>query len=173
MPFVLPADPADGDVAPASWGDDVRNSLNFLANPPACRAYRTAALTLSSGVVTPVGMDQERFDTDTMHSTVTNNSRITFNTAGLYVVGGCLTFLTGGGSGARLLGIYVNGGTKIVEAGPTATTATHGVNVMTAYNFTAGQYIELYAYEDGGANVAVNIAAAISPELWAVWVGNG
>src|SRR5262245_7924090 len=88
MGYTTPTTHSTGDLITASiWNTDLVDNIKFLANPPACRVYNSDD---SNGVVDQtdlaVSFDSERFDTDNMHSTSSNKSRITFNTAGVYVV---------------------------------------------------------------------------------------
>src|SRR5262252_2004637 len=53
---------------------------------PACRVYRTGAQSITQNTQTAIIWDNEVYDTDTMHDNVTNNTRITFKTAGKYRV---------------------------------------------------------------------------------------
>lgn len=65
---------ADGAVDPA-----------HLATFPKCRVYRsTTVQTVTNNTEAAVQWNDESFDTDSMHSTVTNNTRITAQTAGYY-----------------------------------------------------------------------------------------
>jgi hypothetical protein len=84
VPTVL--DPTAGDPLSASAFDaGVRDPLNWvLQNKPRVRVSNTAGLPITSGTI--LTWNQESYDTDTMHSTVTNTSRITFITAGMYIV---------------------------------------------------------------------------------------
>src|SRR5689334_15642402 len=61
-------------------------ALADLPSVPRCRAKRTTDLSTTSGVVSVVSLDAEDFDTDGMHDNSTNPSRITFTTAGTYLL---------------------------------------------------------------------------------------
>lgn len=176
MPFVLPADPSPGAVAPASWGDDVRTSLAFLANPPACRVFNGAAIGITSGAGwVPLTFDSERFDTDNMHSTGTNPGRITINTAGIYVVTGHVQWQLNT-AGVRGLGIRVNGAT-FVGTDDYAIGNASLQTTATVYKLAAGDYLELLANQNSGTT-PLNVwgsatANGFSLEFAAAWVGTG
>jgi hypothetical protein len=120
--------------------------------------------TTSSLTSTPAALafDTEDFDTDTMHDTVTNNSRITFTHAGKYHVSGNLITTT---NQAGTIGVYIllNGSTIISVSECTngniqIGSAYYGsVVCSTIYSFSAGDYIELW-----GTASATNNRAAIS-----------
>ena len=52
MPFVLPSDPVSGQIASVTWGDAVRDALNYLANKPSCRVYHNATQSLTDSADT-------------------------------------------------------------------------------------------------------------------------
>lgn len=178
MPFVLPSDPVTGATAPVTWGDAVRDGLNYLANPPACRAYHNTTQSLTDNTETTVLFNAERYDTDTMHSTSTNTGRITFNTAGLYVVGFLIEVAAAADYTLCYTSLRLNGTTPLFEdvsyADPVAAANVH-LGGTTVYKFAAADYVEIRAYQDNTANAARNItnAANRSPEFWATWIGLG
>lgn len=138
----------------------------------ACRVYNSASISLTSGAYTALTFNSERFDTDTMHSTVSNQSRITFTTAGLYAFGGNVSFAANA-TGLRALGIRMGGATylssqQVPSLGASAATEleTHGI-----YAFTAGQYIELLAAQFSGGALNALAGPNYSPEFWAARIG--
>lgn len=172
--FTLPSDPSDGQVAPASWGDDVRAALSFLANPPACRVYHNTAQSIANNSEVALTFNSERYDTDSMHSTSVNPSRITFNTTGLYVVS--LTFEFAPHSTGRRYGVIKLGGTTgiAVALNPTAEgTFGHGFSISTIYKFTAGEFVEAKVYQNSGGALNVLNSPNFSPEFAATWLGLG
>lgn len=155
-----------------AWAQD---GLYF--DPPACRVFNVGAQTIPDITITTVTFDSERYDTDGMHSTSVNTGRITFNTAGLYLVVGNVTF---GGSdySSGALGIRLNNTTNIAQ------TSTNGftdgtfnemeLNVATVYKFAVNDFIELKTWQNNTANVARSlIFSAYSPEFMATWIGRG
>ena len=88
---------------------------------------------------TSIGFDAEDFDTDSMHSTTTNNTRITINTAGKYMIGSSIA--TGGNisMGIRLL---LNGTTNIAEV-KSGNGSDDCRSVSTYYDFAVNDYIEV------------------------------
>jgi hypothetical protein len=57
-----------------------------ISNPPACSAFRSTNQSISNNTLTAVSFANELYDTDTMHSNTVNPTRVTFTTAGTYVV---------------------------------------------------------------------------------------
>lgn len=107
-----------------------------------CRVYQTGVTSVTSSWVA-LGMGAENFDTDTMHDNATDNSRITFTTAGKYHVGGALQIGANAVIGCR---IRLNGSTIIVSEKQGNSAATEQVTCSTIYEFAASDYIELMGY---------------------------
>lgn len=149
------------------------DALNFLADPPACRVYHNASQSISANTETTVAFNSERFDTDSMHDTATNNSRITFNTAGLYVVTANIGWAAGTGSWTTYTNIRMDGATTIAsQQNWTATGLGTAVNLTATYKFTAGQYVEVRVWQNSGT-LGINSVNGYTPEFSAVWVGRG
>lgn len=171
----LPAVVSAGDDILESWGDSVRENLSFLQNPPACRVYHSVNQSAGDGSFVTLAFNSERFDTDTMHDTVTNNSRITFNTAGLYEV----SF-----NGQLEAGTYIFYQARIFINATSPIAGNSGENEAGAgpllscgglYKFAAGDFITVEVYQDNAASAARNVLVTgnLSPEFSAVWVGIG
>jgi hypothetical protein len=177
-PIDLPADPSPGDEILASWGDDVRAALSFLANPPACRVYNSANISVPDNTVTVVTFNSERYDTDNMHSTSSTTNRITFNTAGVYVVTFNGRFPAGNDYTVAGAYIRLNGTTFIaLNSGGRALVGSSdlSIGVTTQYKFAAGDWAEIMVHQENTANTARNLEAPgnYSPEFAATWVGRG
>lgn len=54
-------------------------------NPPSVRAFHSATQSIAHAVETTLAFNSETYDSDSMHDNATNNSRLTINTAGLYL----------------------------------------------------------------------------------------
>lgn len=78
-----------GSVLTASDYNDVLENVGNYRVPPSC-LLTIASLAISTqvdlGNTTTSGTWTEEVDTDTMHDAVTNPTRITVNTAGIYLV---------------------------------------------------------------------------------------
>lgn len=77
--------PITGQIAPVVWGAQVRDNGEFLARRPACSVFNSVTQVMSGTNIVTLAADSESYDTDAMHSTVTNNSRITAQTTGRYL----------------------------------------------------------------------------------------
>jgi hypothetical protein len=155
--------PTTGGIAPASWGDQVRDNFEFLIDPPACSVRAGSAQSLTNGVTTVLTAGVENFDNDGMHSTVTNTSRITIQTPGRYLVS-ALTRYAVNASGGRILSLFVNGAANhdltAVMASPSTDSFLSGVK---SFVFVAGDYVEVRAtqYTGGALNVTLEDFTAL------------
>lgn len=100
-----------GDVLTATAQNNLLTTLNSHTVPPLVRAKRSADLSYVSSAA--IAWDAEDYDTDSMHDNVTNNTRITFATAGIYRVTVGLSVTHGGTTSALDLSIYGNGSTVV------------------------------------------------------------
>jgi hypothetical protein len=160
-------------VTAAMLNEQIRDNMTFLNNPPSCRVYHNANQTLAtSGYSAAAAFNSERWDTDLMHDTATNNSRITFQTAGKYLVA-CQWSIAAFAGGARRGGrIRINGGTEIaVELRSGVSINVIGMTGPTLWPFAAGDYIEFEGYQDSGGSQAnaLQSSSAFSPEFWAIY----
>lgn len=175
MPYVAPATVVTATTITTAWGNSVKAATDFLANPPACRVYNNAALThtASGGWQVLSGLNSERYDTDNMHSTAALTTRITFNTAGMYVVGGNIDWAANV-TGIRGLKVVLGGVTDLVSDYRNANSAFGtGIAISTVYKFAATNYIELFAFQNSGGNLGITATGNFSPEFYATWIGLG
>ena len=146
----------------------------ITGSPPACRVYNNAAIPITQSVNTALTFNSERVDTDAMHSTVTNTGRITFNTAGEYIVGVNVEWAFNATS-FRLLGIRLNGSTIIgqVLGPPESTGVGTQQSVVTKYKFAINDYIEVVVQQNTTGSLNITSIGNYVPEFWAEWVGLG
>src|SRR6266498_3435152 len=117
---------------------------------PCARVYHNIAQTLTNNVILALAFNSERFDTDTIHDTVTNNTRLTCKTAGVYEIGGSAEF-AGNATGVRSLQILLNGATALVEQDITSTGAgVHRMCVSTVYQLAVNDYVEFRPLQPPG-----------------------
>jgi hypothetical protein len=173
MPYTSIPTVASGNVIDPAWGNLVDTNLDFLANPPSCRVTKAALQTITTATATAILFDTERYDTDGMHSTSSNTSRITFTTAGLYTVGGNIRWQASS-TGTREIYIRLNGTTAIGYALTDIDSIIQQIQqVTTIYKFAAADYVELMVQHSNGADLNVEKANNYSPDFWATWIGIG
>lgn len=163
----------------AQFNANIRDNVSFLANPPACRVYRATSQSITNNSLTVVTFDTERYDTDSMHSTSSLTSRITINTAGIYVVSAHIVWQADTDYTRRLFDLLLNGATIIARKSDES--AAHGIandegwNLSTQYKLAAADYVEVRVFQTNTSAGANNVTAATnySPEFAATWVGKG
>lgn len=151
------------------WDAQVRDVFLFLMNPPLCDLAMNTGLLHANGTATLETYDTESADTDAMHSTVSNPSRIIFNTSGRFHLSAYVFMpqipttystytvnlrLNSGGSSA--------GGTSIrsfsygTPGGAPAQSVTHLSRVC-----TAGDYIEVFVTQTSGSSRTTDASLGI------------
>jgi len=163
---------APGDVLRANSGTAAYNgvitNINNFRVPPMCRVYRATTLTpYTAG--SAITWDAESFDTDGMHDAVTNTSRITANTAGVYSFTGSVRVDTTGSFTSRNIFAKVNGTTFVWQAlGPAAGT-NDSSPVAFSYLLAVNDYVELFVANGGTGTFA--IADSVEANITATWLG--
>lgn len=154
-----PLDPSPGDkLGATTWDTQVRDVMNFLLDPPRCLVFRAVVQTITNGGTSLIGYDSEVYDTDLMHSTSSNTSRITFTTAGTYLVH-VHTTLANAVYTTLDQTTNVNSGGSI-GGGTTIRTASFDNNASLIQqcdfiferSFNAGDYIENFITQTSGAS---------------------
>lgn len=110
-----------------------------------CRVHNSSGNSVTTGL-SALTWDTEDFDTDSMHSTSSNTSRITFTHAGKYMITGSIFFA----STVNGVGVYIllNGTTYIAAGGGSSLSSTNPSSAAcatTIYSASANDYVELVA----------------------------
>lgn len=147
-------DPATNTAPPASWGDQVRENLQFLANPPMAKVRSTGTVSLTSATWTIITFNTEDWDTDTLHSTSTNTGRMTATTAGVYHFQGAIRF-GANATGSRGAALRKNGtGSGLpTDSNPLIQAAATGPTIVPVTNdirLSVGDWVELIGYQSSG-----------------------
>jgi hypothetical protein len=119
----------------------------------------SGGIFLSNGVFTTISFNDESFDTDNIHDTTANQSRLTVNTPGLYLITVYANFHNNP-TGTRLIMVRLNNEIypyiTNVGASPSFETA---FTLSGLYNFNEGDYIEMLAMQTSGDNLSLNNAS--------------
>jgi len=124
---------------------------------PTCKAIKATNYTLASGSDVALPFDGEEWDTNNMHDTSTNPSRITVPSGGYYFVSGVARFASST-TGGRQVAITVNGGITYIQnkrGGTVGAGGTDEVPIAGVVKCNANDYIELHVYQDTGGNLTV------------------
>ena len=115
------------------------------------QVYRSANLSVSDATPTIPGFDSEDHDTNNLHDTVTNNSRLTCVVKGIYEITACAVWQSSA-VGHRIIRINKNGGASIRD-GVTDGIATGDPTyhlVTTKNRMAVGDYVEKEVEQSSG-----------------------
>lgn len=172
IPYVR-ATHSDGQPWSAAKANVVEAGINDVSFAPAVRAYHNANQSIANATWTSLALNSERFDqagnaADTMHDTVTNNSRLTCRYAGVYLITGNAQFAASAGGNNRLLRILLNGTTILGVGGDIYNPVVNQAlpqQITTVYALAVNDYVELQVYQDSTAALNVTTVANWSPEF--------
>jgi hypothetical protein len=163
---------AGAKIAAASFNSGVRDPINFLMSPPRCHVFDNTGIAAADGAVdTLLTFSGEAWDTDSMHSTASNTSRIVFTTAGTYDVHLTVQWpnatYTVSNITVRLNAAgAIGGGTGL----RTQNYQTARVPQMRFFRFfSAGDYVEFWVAQTSGAS-RTTVAGAFATYATAIWV---
>ena len=126
--------------------------------------------SVANNTATVHGFDTERFDTDNMHSTSSNTSRLTATTAGKYIISGHIEFASNA-TGRRQIGIRLNGTTFIgFQEWDTNQSSVTLMSITTLYALAATDYVELRVFQTSGGPLDSGKSSNWAPEFMMVWV---
>ena len=167
---VLPTE-VPGNFSTAALFNVQTAAFNYLLTQPAFSGYQGSVQTLTTAVWGAITLDQETVDSDGGHSTVTNTSRYTCQVAGWYLVWGVVAFANNV-TGLRASKIFKNGAAILGGEGLGAPGATVGStsSCFTSVQLAVGDYIELYAFQQSGGNLATLNNGEAASTLTALWV---
>jgi hypothetical protein len=124
-----------------------------------CRVTKSSAQSTSNSADSVLTFDTETFDVDGYHDNSTNNSRITIPSGktGYFLINGQVSWAANA-SGVRLMDIYKNGATRLArnEDGNNGGSYNKVSQASTIVYLTAGDYVELRAFQESGGNLNVN-----------------
>lgn len=134
--------------------------------PPSVFAYHSSTVIINDDSGTVLAFNTEEFDTDTMHNTVTNNTRITFNTTGTYVVSGASSW------SANPVNAYIkflkNGTVDLILS--QIVEDYRSMSLTTIRDFVVGDYLELVVFQNSGGDLTTLATAGKYSTFAAVWV---
>lgn len=132
---------------------------------PACRVFHSVAQSIPNSTDTVLAFDGERYDTDAIHDTVTNNSRLTCKTAGKYRIFGNIAYAANT-TGTRVLDIVLNNTTIIASiAIPAATIGETRLCLSTTWQLAVNDFVVLRTWQNSGGALNVVAAPNYSPEF--------
>jgi len=133
----------------------------------ACRVTTTANQTIGNFSDTSIAFDAEVWDTGSMHSTTTNNTRLTATRAGVYLVVGNIRWASVGAD-TRSLWIALTGN-QIARVG---VQNVEDMEVSTITRMSVGDYVELKVRQNSAGSVDVTLTGTRSPIFAAAYLGS-
>ena len=137
---------------------------------PSARVYNNANISINHNTATALTFNSERWDTDSIHSTVTNTGRLTATTAGIYHIHGHVAFASNS-SGSRQVSIRFGASTVLAVHKIPASAGVNLLSISTVYYLAENDYVELLVYQDSGGSLNVIADAALSPEFGMTYLG--
>lgn len=132
------------------FNSTVEFSDNILPDISTCRVYRSATTFFVDGTPSSIDWNNESFDTNTIHESVDNPTRLTCKRAGYYIISAGIKLDTA----SRLFttALKLNGTTEIAWSGGvgSATASTSSASLQTVYNLAVGDYVEVFVTAIGG-----------------------
>lgn len=153
----------------------VGDPLSFLMNPPECQVRRGTVQSIPNSTVTAIAFDTEDIDNDGMHSTVSSTTRLTIATTGRYQISGVIPYDVGA-VGGRECRIVRNGSSVAINGARTLDDAPSSGSISVVVpaiqvSLTAGDFLELMAFQSQGAALNTIAVNGIYPILRARWIG--
>jgi hypothetical protein len=174
MAYTTPKTWATNDLLTATdMNTYIRDNVAWLAtDKPRVRAKRTSNQSIANNTFVAISFDAEDWDTQSMHSNVTNPSRLTVPTGGggKYTIGFYI-YWQPNATGRRVIRFIKNGVTLLgdIEMIKESTGLCSGAATLED-SAVAADYWEVQAFQVSGG--ALNVEAVSIPTLfWATWNG--
>lgn len=179
--WTTPRQWADGDdLSGTLLNAQVRDLLNSLYSPPSCNVYLSTGFSVTNATATLISFDAELWDQDwgpgstgAWHSTVSQTSRVIVPYDGLYEVVAYWQWASPPGAGNSSVNLRVNAAGSS-GGGTSVKTVVTGSNRTDCWvmrrQFTAGDYLEMFATQSSGAAITINGGAQVTG-LSARWIG--
>lgn len=150
----------DGSSLPAAYFPDEDYQ-------PTVRVFNNANIShTTSGAEQAITFNSEAWDTEAMHDTSSNTSRLVAPSAGKYLVGASIRFAANG-TGDRYIILKKNGSaTRAVSSGLPSGAIFTELSVNTIVDLAATDYMEVYAFQSSTAALNILSSANDTPEFW-------
>lgn len=150
----------------------LRDALNYLLNPPMVRVRHSATISAANATYTAHSFNTEDYDTDAIHSTSVNTSRLTIVTPGVYRLTGAISW-AGNATGRRFQtwyknGAVIDGAALHLPASSASSITCPAATVEVA--LVANDYIELVGWQDSGGALNMNPGTGLLSYAQAMWV---
>jgi len=160
-----------GEVVTASlMNTEVRDAIYFMTHQPFAEVRHNANQSITNNVDTALNFATELWDTDGMHDTVTNNTRITSNTSGIYLVCAFGAF-AGNATGKRDIFLKRSDGVVYGRDGMMPnSTANAYLSTFAFVPLPAGFYVEGCVYQNSGGALNIDNSLGGGQYMMAMWM---
>ncbi|MBI4395636.1 MAG: hypothetical protein HY548_00980, partial [Elusimicrobia bacterium] len=134
--------------------------------------HSVGGVTIQHNTYRYLPFDQERYDTDNLHDISENNSRLTANRAGKYLIFANISY-NANASGSRQTFIELNRSNKIAgDVRPAVGGSSTAVNISTIYPLQVNDYVEVVVLQDSGGALDIDKTGShYSPEFGMTYLG--
>ena len=147
----------------------IEEGILDVSQAPAVRVFHNASQSITNSTLTALAFNSERFDqaggvASTQHDTVTNNSRLTAQYAGIYLMGGTIRWSASPVNAE--LHLRINGTTTIASHNVVADNRYE--TITSSYQLAVNDYVELLVLQISGGALNITATGNSSPEFWMV-----
>lgn len=164
-----------GEIVTAAFmNTNIRDSGLFLIAIPLFRGRNTAGQSIANSTYTSIVLDTEDVDSDGMHSTVTNPSRVIPQTVGWYLLSGGVGWVVNV-TGQRG-GLWAKNGTAVPgtdSLGPNATASFPSSAAARATHVQMNgttDFVELQGFQSSGGALSTATNSGDQPSVDVQWV---
>ncbi len=119
------------------------------------KVTKSADQTIASATEAQITWNQEEFDTNGFHDNSTNNSRLTVPSGqgGYYRIYSEMQWANTASTARKITAVYLNGAVTQIATFETGSIGFPSCIISFTYNLSAGDYIQLYAYNGTAGNL--------------------
>jgi hypothetical protein len=135
------------------------------------RVFNNSTQSLAAATVVFSDYDTEDYDTDSIHSMVTNTTRLTCKTAGKYLIGGSGRIGGATAGTALTIRIRLNGALLVALDQRPAIGTNDYLSTSTVMDLAINDYLEMAFSAAAGAAMIIDSQAYYTPVLWIQRIG--
>lgn len=171
MGWTSPATGVVGTLLTAAlWNTNLRDNLLWLSSPDRCRTYMTAGQSITANTNTAVKWTStDTYDTNNLHSTTTNPTRITIATKGLYAIAANVWFPAISSGYFMQIGLQKNGTSLGIYNQVPTSGGAQAISCYDEISCNAGDYIECWVQHNYSSAVTINSVVGDQAYMTARW----
>jgi hypothetical protein len=150
---------------PETFGSDAEADPVVIVGGPGARAYHDTVQNINDNSWDPLSLNSERWDDGNMHSIVGNTERFTIGETGFYIISAGVYHSSYTAATTHGVEIVLNGTTVIARQVYGTQSDYARPQVCTFYYLSAGDYVDIRAFQVTGGVAQIVSAANYSPEF--------